>query len=208
MVIAIIRNMTLNHNYFAFIFCRIEALCDIKCKVPCSYCLCFCCLCFKNLEASFKVFVDDVTVPVTMVCSQECSDYIDINVEFVPDSTVNVHTDLIPAAITQRRCVLVASTNGSMFGFFKSKFTIFVYEDEALESFAILCQARSAFRQKIILFAASYQFEFLRLLGESNEELTKHLKESALLPTLRDLYQGHRSLGLEGMTNEFNQLRV
>ena len=59
---------------FCFYMYRINAVCDVNCQVPCSYCLNVCILYFK-LEMSIRVNTDEC-VPVAYVCSQQCSEYI------------------------------------------------------------------------------------------------------------------------------------
>ena len=188
---SIVIHIMCQYYYYYLIFYRIDVVCDVKCNVPCPYCLNVCCVCFKP-ETSLRVMIDD-EISITRVCSQECAKY--INAEIAANTTtvsLSINLPSVTSSGCSRKCVFVACTNGVMFGFSKSKLTVFLFEDSTVDHFTVLCQARTSFHQKILLFTVSYKFEFLGLIDESNDKLVQELNVSRLLSTLRDLYESQK----------------
>ena len=164
---------------------RINAVCDVKCQVPCSYCLNVCSVCFKP-QMSIKVNTDE-GVPVAYVCSQQCAEYIS------SDNTDTIHVsesiEQLPRQNKSNRCILFAYMNGVVFGFERSKFTVFLFHDANISTeYTVLCQCQSAYKQKISLFKISTDFEMLHSEGDDVCKLMQELQESKLLSTLKDLF--------------------
>ena len=173
-----------------FYMYRINAVCDVKCQVPCSYCLNVCCVCFKP-EASIKVDTDE-SILVPYVCSQQCAEYI------ASDNTgaiqVSESMEQLPQQNETNRCLLIACTNGVMFGFEKSKFTVFLFHDVNVSTeYTVLCQCQSAYKQKILLFKISTDFEMLDSEGDYVCKIMQDLQKSKLLSTLKDLFMNKQN---------------
>ena len=169
---------------FYFYMYRINAVCDVKCQVPCSYCLNVCSVCFKP-EMSVRVKTDGV--PVAYVCSQQCSEY--ISSDNTDTIQVSESIEQLPKQNESNRCIFIACMNGVMFGFERSKFTVFLFHNVNVSTeYTVLCQSQSAYKQKISLFKISTDFEMLYSDGDDTCKIMQELHESKLLSTLKDLF--------------------
>ena len=164
---------------------RINAVCDVKCQVPCSYCSNVCSVCFKP-EMSIRVKTDK-GVPIAYVCSQQCSEY--ISSDNTDTIQVSESIEQLPKQNESNCCILIACMNGAMFGFERSKFTVYLFNDVNVSTvYTVLCQSQSAYKQKISLFKISTDFEMLDSEGDDVCKIMQELHESKLLSTLKDLF--------------------
>ena len=170
--------------------CRINAVCDVKCQVPCSYCLNVCSVCFKT-ESSVRVNTDE-SILVAYVCSQQCSEY--ISSDNTDTIQISESIEQLPQQNKSNRCILFARTNGVMFGFERSRFTVFLFHDVNISTeYTVLCQCQSAYKQKISLFKISTDFEMLHSEGDDVCKLMQELQESKFLSTLKDLFKNKQN---------------